>query len=53
MGAPGLKGEVKAKVFTATPDALPRYGVLHTQDGPQFKITRLSPRQRGRGGDCV
>ena len=31
MGAQGLKGEVKVKVFTAAPDALPRYGVLQPE----------------------
>ena len=39
MGAQGLKGEVKVKVFTAAPDALPRYGVLHAGDGRPFRIT--------------
>lgn len=47
MGAQGLKGEVKAKVFTATPDALPRYGVLHTKDGRQLKITAFRPVKEG------
>ena len=39
IGAVGLKGEVRAKLFTATPDALPRYGVLHTKSGRKLKIT--------------
>lgn len=47
MGAQGLKGEVKAKIFTATPDALPRYGVLHTQDGRKLKITAFRPSKEG------
>jgi 16S rRNA processing protein RimM len=47
MGAQGLKGEVKAKVFTATPDALPRYGVLHTKDGRRLKITAFRPVKEG------
>lgn len=47
MGAQGLKGEVKAKIFTATPDALPRYGELHTQDGRKFKITAFRPAKEG------
>ena len=38
MGAQGLKGEVKVKIFTATPDALPRYGALHAKDGRTFTI---------------
>jgi 16S rRNA processing protein RimM len=47
MGAQGLKGEVKAKIFTATPDALPRYGVLHTKDGRKLKITAFRPAKEG------
>jgi 16S rRNA processing protein RimM len=47
MGAQGLKGEVKAKLFTATPDALARYGVLHTRDGRKLKITAFRPSKEG------
>jgi 16S rRNA processing protein RimM len=47
IGAQGLKGEVKAKLFTATPDALPRYGVLHTRDGRKLKITAFRPSKEG------
>jgi 16S rRNA processing protein RimM len=47
MGAQGLKGEVKAKIFTATPDALPRYGVLHTKDGRKLTITAFRPSKEG------
>jgi 16S rRNA processing protein RimM len=47
MGAQGLKGEVKAKIFTATPDALPRYGVLHAKDGRRFTITAFRPAKQG------
>jgi 16S rRNA processing protein RimM len=47
MGAQGLKGEVKAKLFTAAPDALPRYGVLHTKDGRKLKITAFRPAKEG------
>ena len=53
IGAQGLKGEVKAKLFTDAPDALPRYGVLHTSAGRKFKITACRPAKAGRGGDCV
>jgi 16S rRNA processing protein RimM len=49
-GAQGLKGEVKAKIFTATPDALPRYGVLHTRDGRKLVITAFRP---GKEGEAV
>jgi 16S rRNA processing protein RimM len=47
MGAQGLKGEVKAKIFTATPDALPRYGKLHGKDGRIFTITAFRPTKPG------
>ena len=47
IGAQGLKGEVKAKLFTAAPDALPRYGVLHTASGRKFRITAFRPTKAG------
>ena len=47
IGAQGLKGEVKAKLFTASPDALPRYGVLHTKTGRKLKITAFRPAKEG------
>ena len=47
IGAQGLKGEVKAKVFTAAPDALPRYGAVHTKDGRTLKITAFRPTKPG------
>src|SRR5215469_10325242 len=47
IGAQGLKGEVKAKLFTAAPDALPRYGILHTKDGRKLKITAFRPTKAG------
>ena len=47
MGAQGLKGEVKAKTFTASPDALPRYGKLHARDGRTFTITAFRPSKQG------
>lgn len=47
IGAQGLKGEVKAKLFTAAPDALPRYGVLHTAGGRKLKITAFRPTKAG------
>jgi 16S rRNA processing protein RimM len=56
MGAQGLKGEVKAKIFTATPDALPRYGALHARDGRSFTITAYRssrPSQEGKPGEAV
>ena len=47
IGAQGLKGEVKAKLFTAVPDALPRYGELHTREGRRLKITAFRPSKPG------
>jgi 16S rRNA processing protein RimM len=47
MGAQGLKGEVKVKIFTAAPDALPRYGKLHARDGRTFTITAFRPSKQG------
>ena len=47
MGAQGLKGEVKVKTFTATPDALPRYGKLHGKDGRTFTITAFRSAKTG------
>jgi 16S rRNA processing protein RimM len=46
-GAQGLKGEVKAKLFTAMPDALARYGELHTRSGRKLKITAFRPAKPG------
>jgi 16S rRNA processing protein RimM len=47
MGAQGLKGEVKVKIFTGAPDALPRYGALHARDGRIFTITAFRPSREG------
>jgi 16S rRNA processing protein RimM len=38
IGASGLKGEVKVKTFTATPQAIAHYGDLHTRDGRKFAV---------------
>ncbi len=50
IGAQGLKGEVKAKIFTATPDALPRYGALHDATGRTYEITAF---RLGKPGEAV
>lgn len=47
IGAQGLKGAVKARLFTASPDALPRYGVLHTREGRKLRITAFRPAKAG------
>jgi 16S rRNA processing protein RimM len=39
IGAHGLKGEVKVKTFTHSPETLGAYGPLHTEDGRRFTIT--------------
>ena len=38
IGAHGLKGEVKVKTFTETPDGLARYRRLHAKDGRAFTV---------------
>jgi len=43
LGAHGLKGEVKVKTFTETPDSLGAYGPLHTKDGRAFTLESLRP----------
>ena len=50
IGAQGLKGAVKAKIFPATPDALTRYGALHDPKGRRYEITAFRP---GRPGEAV
>jgi 16S rRNA processing protein RimM len=47
IGAQGLKGEVKAKIFTAAPDGLARYGELHTGNGQVLKVTAFRPAKPG------
>jgi len=52
IGAQGLKGAVKAKVFTAASDSLPRYGVLHTGDGRKLTIAAFRPGKPGEAVIC-
>jgi 16S rRNA processing protein RimM len=47
IGAQGLKGEVKLKTFTTTPEALARYGSLHDARGRTFEITACRPTKDG------
>ena len=47
VGAHGLKGEVRVKTFTETPEALARYGTLHAKDGKPFRIASLRPTKNG------
>ncbi|MDR3528834.1 MAG: ribosome maturation factor RimM [Rhizomicrobium sp.] len=43
LGAHGLKGEVRVKTFTATPEQLSAYGPLHGKDGRAFTVKLLRP----------
>ena len=43
IGAHGLKGEVKVKTFTETPDGLARYRRLHAKDGRVFTLATIRP----------
>lgn len=38
IGAQGLKGEVKVKTFTESPERLGAYGALHAKDGRAFHV---------------
>ena len=41
IGALGLKGEVRVKTFTASPEKLGAYGSLHAADGRCFTVAAL------------
>jgi 16S rRNA processing protein RimM len=41
--AHGVRGEVRIRSFTTTPEALADYGPLTTEDGRRFEIERLRP----------
>jgi len=43
IGAQGLQGAVKVKLFTETPEGLARYGVLKDRHGKLFEITAIRP----------
>jgi len=47
IGAQGLKGEVKVKTFTQSPDKLGAYGPLHTKDGKSFRATFVRETKDG------
>jgi len=47
VGAQGLKGEVKVKAFTQSPQKLGAYGPLHTKDGKSFRV--MSAREAKDG----
>jgi 16S rRNA processing protein RimM len=50
VAAHGIKGEVKVKSFTATPEGLGAYGPVTTEGGRQLEIAALRP---GKGDDAV
>jgi 16S rRNA processing protein RimM len=50
IGAQGLRGAVKAKIFTEVPEALTRYGALHDAGGRKFEITAF---RAGKPGEAV
>jgi 16S rRNA processing protein RimM len=45
--AHGIKGEVKVKTFTQSPEGLGAYGPVITEEGRQFEITALRSSRRG------
>jgi 16S rRNA processing protein RimM len=50
IGAQGLKGAVKVKLFTETPEALPSYGPLRDKQGQRYEITAF---RSGKPGEAV
>jgi 16S rRNA processing protein RimM len=50
IGASGLKGAVKVKIFAASPEALTSYGAVRDGHGKEFSITALRP---GKTGEAV
>ena len=50
IGAHGIKGEVRVKTFTLTPDALGAYGPLTTDDGRRLQVGAL---RAGKPGEAV
>lgn len=47
IGAHGLKGEVRVKTFTETPDKLGAYGPLHARDGRLFTVETVRATEKG------
>src|SRR5690242_7621435 len=47
IGAQGLKGEVKVKAFTQSPEKLAAYGPLHTKDGKRFRVMSVREAKDG------
>jgi 16S rRNA processing protein RimM len=47
IGAQGLKGEVRVKTFTESPEKLAAYGPLHTKDGRAFAVVSAKSGKDG------
>jgi len=47
IGAHGLKGEVRVKTFTVSPEKLGAYGPLRAADGRSFTLAALRPVKDG------
>jgi 16S rRNA processing protein RimM len=50
IGAHGIKGEVRVKTFTLSPDTLGAYGPLTTDDGRRLQVGAL---RAGKPGEAV
>ncbi len=50
IGAHGLKGEVKVKTFTESPETIARYGALHLKDGRALHATHV---QATKGDEAI
>jgi len=50
IAAHGIKGEVRVKTFTQSPDALTAYGPLATKSGRVLSIASLKP---GKGDEAI
>ena len=46
----GLKGEVRAKLFTSRAEKLGAYGALHTRDGRVFNVASA---REAKGGEAI
>jgi len=46
-GAIGVRGELRVKVFTETPEGIADYGPLLTADGRRFEVKALRPAKGG------
>jgi 16S rRNA processing protein RimM len=47
IGAQGVKGEVRVKLFAQAPGSLTSYGTLHAKDGRRFTVTAARATKAG------